>query len=66
MGLAGSIYGAASVGLSTTFLILAALVVMNRTADPKWMGPEKRLFTFSIVYLFGLFAALVADKWVLA
>ncbi len=30
------------------------------------MGPEKRLFAFSILYLFGLFAALVVDRWVLA
>ena len=65
MGLAGWIYGAAAVGLSTTFLILALLVFANRTADPKRMGPEKRLFAFSILYLFGLFGALVADKWVL-
>src|SRR5215207_7530177 len=66
MGLAGWIYGAAAVGLSTTFLILAILVAANRSAEPKQMGPEKKLFAFSILYLFGLFAALVADKWVLA
>ena len=30
------------------------------------MGPEKRLFAFSILYLFALFAALVVDRWVLA
>jgi len=29
------------------------------------MGPEKRLFAFSILYLFALFAALVIDRWVL-
>jgi len=66
MGLAGWIYGAAAVGLNTAFLILALLVAANRTADPKHMRPEKQLFAFSILYLFGLFAALVADKWVLA
>ncbi len=66
LGLANWIYGAAAVGLSTTFLLLALLVAANRTADPKHMRPEKRLFAFSIIYLFGLFAALVADKWVLA
>jgi protoheme IX farnesyltransferase len=27
------------------------------------MGPEKRLFAFSILYLFALFTALVADRW---
>ena len=66
LGLASWLYGAAAVGLSTTFLVLAILVAANRASDPKHMGPEKRLFAFSIVYLFGLFAALVADAWVLA
>ena len=28
------------------------------------MTPERRLFAFSILYLFGLFAALVIDRWV--
>ena len=66
LGLAGWIYGAAAVGLSATFLILALAVVGNRASEPKQMGPEKRLFAFSILYLFSLFAALVVDKWVLA
>ena len=30
------------------------------------MRPEKRLFAFSILYLFALFAALVVDRMVLA
>jgi protoheme IX farnesyltransferase len=66
LGLAGWIYGAAAVGLGATFLILALAVVGNRASEPKQMGPEKRLFAFSILYLFSLFAALVVDKWVLA
>ena len=66
LGLAGWIYGAVAVGLSTTFLILAFFVASNRTSDPKHMGAEKRLFGFSILYLFGLFAALVVDRWVIA
>jgi len=60
------IYGAVAVGLSAAFLILAFYVAANRATEPKQMGPEKRLFAFSILYLFGLFAALVVDKWVLA
>ena len=28
------------------------------------MGPEKRLFAWSVLYLFAIFAALVADKWI--
>ncbi len=65
LGLAGWIYGAFAVGLSTTFLVLAFFVASNRTSDPKHMGPEKKLFAFSILYLFALFAALVMDRWVI-
>ena len=65
LGLAGWLYGAVAVGLSAAFLVLAARVAANRAAEPRQMGPEKRLFAFSILYLFGLFAALVADAWVL-
>jgi protoheme IX farnesyltransferase len=28
------------------------------------MGPEKRLFAYSVFYLFALFTALVADRWI--
>jgi heme o synthase len=66
LGLAGWIYGAAAIALGTAFLVLALAVAMNRASDPKQMQPEKRLFAFSILYLFGLFTALVVDKWVLA
>jgi protoheme IX farnesyltransferase len=30
------------------------------------MKPEKRLFAFSILYLFVVFGALVLDRWLLA
>jgi protoheme IX farnesyltransferase len=66
LGLAGWIYGVLAVALSAAFLVLAIRVVANRATEPKLMGPEKRLFAFSVLYLFGLFAALVADKWILA
>jgi protoheme IX farnesyltransferase len=66
IGLAGWIYGATAVGLSAVFLVLALAVAANRATEPKQMGPEKRLFAFSILYLFLLFAVLVADKWMLA
>ncbi len=35
----------------------------NRATEPAEMKPEKRLFAFSILYLFVLFAALVVDRW---
>ena len=66
LGLAGWIYGAVAVGLSGAFLVLALFAFASKATEPKQMGPEKRLFAFSILYLFGLFAALVADKWLLA
>jgi protoheme IX farnesyltransferase len=43
---------------------MAGLVLANRAADPAGMRPEKRLFGYSIIYLFALFAALVADRWI--
>ena len=66
LGLAGWIYGAASVLLNLVFLALALAVVRNTATEPADMAPEKRLFGFSILYLFMLFAAIVADRLVLA
>jgi protoheme IX farnesyltransferase len=66
LGLTGWIYGAASVALNAVFLVLAFAVAANKATESKAMGPEKRLFAFSILYLFGLFAALVVDRWVIA
>ncbi|HZF94212.1 MAG TPA: heme o synthase [Allosphingosinicella sp.] len=66
LGLAGPLYGAAAAALSLVFLVMAAQVNANRAAEPEGMAPEKRLFAFSILYLFALFGALVADKWIIA
>ncbi len=66
MGLTGWIYGAAAIALNGLFLILALAVLANRATDPAAMKPERRLFAYSIVYLFALFAALVADRWLFA
>jgi len=65
LGLTGWIYGAASLVLNAIFLVLAFAVFANKATEAKQMGPEKRLFAFSIFYLFGLFAALVVDRWVI-
>jgi protoheme IX farnesyltransferase len=64
LGLTGSLYGVAATALSLMFLVLSVPVLTNRATEPKDMGPEKRLFAFSVVYLFALFAALVADRWI--
>jgi protoheme IX farnesyltransferase len=66
MGLTGWIYGAASVALNAIFLLLALSVLLNRATEPAAMKPERRLFAYSILYLFALFAALVADRWLFA
>jgi protoheme IX farnesyltransferase len=45
------------------FLGLAFQVLANRASEPEGMKPEKRLFAFSILYLFAIFGALVLDRW---
>ena len=63
--LAGWIYGAAALLLSSLFLLLSLRVAVFRGgAADQDMRPEKRLFGFSVLYLFALFAALVADRFV--
>ena len=60
----GAIYGIAAALLSGFFLLLAVRVLASRATDPKAMKAEKRLFAFSILYLFAIFGALVADRWI--
>ncbi|MBU7579017.1 MAG: heme o synthase [Porphyrobacter sp.] len=56
------IYGSVAVVLSALFVVLAVPVFTRMRAEVDAMTPEKALFKFSIVYLFVLFAALVADR----
>jgi len=62
LGLTGEIYGVAAAILSLVFLLLSFRVLANQATDPGAMKPEKQLFAFSILYLFAIFGALVADK----
>ena len=64
LGLAGPIYGVTAAVLSAIFFALTIAVVRNPSTKPAKMIPEKRLFLFSILYLFTLFGALVIDAWV--
>ena len=64
LGLTGPIYGISASVLNAIFLILAAAVWANTSEEVSGMKPERRLFSFSILYLFGLFAAVVVDRWV--
>lgn len=66
LGFTGAIYGVSAILLSVIFSALSLQVMMSKTSEPKDMAAEKRLFKFSILYLFALFAALVADRLVLA
>ena len=66
LGLTGLVYGISAAVLNLVFLVLAAAVFSNRAEEPSGMKPERRLFAFSILYLFALFTALVVDRWVIA
>ncbi len=63
LGLTGWLYGIAASLLSLIFVALSVPVLTNQTTDPQAMGPEKQLFKYSVFYLFALFTALVADRW---
>ena len=62
IGGAGAIYGLTALVLSLAFVALSVPVGLRGSAAADAMMPEKRLFKFSILYLFALFAALVADR----
>jgi protoheme IX farnesyltransferase len=65
LGGTGWIYGGAALLLSGAFLLLALPVAMRRAEEGDRMKPEKRLFSYSVLYLFALFALLVADRMLL-
>lgn len=62
VGGTGMIYGGAAVVLSAVFVGLALPVAFRVAGDGDAMAPEKRLFGYSVLYLFALFAVLVVDK----
>ena len=66
LGYAGWIYGSVTALLGVMFVRDALAVSRNRATVAADMAPEKRLFKFSLLYLFLLFAALVADRLVLS
>ena len=63
IGGTGAFYGIAAGVLSLVFLGLAIRVGTRRQSEDDSMKPEKQLFGYSVLYLFVLFAALVADRW---
>jgi len=62
LGFAGAIYGATA-GMSGATIILLAIQLYRSDGTQK--RPAPRLFAFSILYLFVLFAALLADAAVI-
>ena len=66
LGLTGAVYGLAAVVLNIVFVVLAVRVWRNQATDAAGMRPEKRLFAYSVLYLFILFGALVVDRLMLA
>jgi protoheme IX farnesyltransferase len=63
LGYTGALYGWTAMILSAVFVALSVQVGTRTTGEGDLMQPEKRLFAFSIAYLFILFGAVVADHW---
>ncbi|WAT17819.1 heme o synthase [Aurantiacibacter sp. MUD11] len=66
IGGTGAIYGVSALVLSAVFVALSVPVGLRSTVADDSMKPEKRLFAYSVLYLFALFTALVADRMVLS
>ncbi len=64
LGLTGPLYGIVATVLTALFALFAVQVATRMAADTDTMKPEKRLFAFSILYLFILFGAVAADRWI--
>ena len=63
LGYTGALYGWTAILLSALFVALSIQVGTRTTGEGDLMLPEKRLFAYSIAYLFILFGAVVADHW---
>lgn len=61
--LTGLLYGTTAIIGTAIFAMFAFQVYRRRETDPARMAPEKRLFKYSILYLFVLFGAVVVDHW---
>ncbi|WP_422633002.1 heme o synthase [Sphingobium sp.] len=66
LGLTGLVYGTVALLGTALFAFFSFQVYRRREADPARMAPERRLFKYSIFYLFLLFGAVVVDRWILA
>tara|TARA_B100000929_G_scaffold155910_1_gene123530 strand:- start:685 stop:1620 length:936 start_codon:yes stop_codon:yes gene_type:complete len=66
LGMTGWLYLGGSIALNAVFLVYAFAVWRNRAESTSEMKPEKKLFGYSILYLFALFALLAADRMIFA
>ena len=66
LGLTHAVYGIVAVVGTAVFGWMAARVALRRPPVGDTLKPEKKLFAYSIFYLFLLFGALVVDCWILA
>ncbi len=66
LGLTGAAYGLTASVTTAIFAVLAAHVALRTSQPDDAMAPEKRLFKWSILYLFVLFGSLVVDRWIVA
>ncbi len=64
LNLTGPLYGVIATALTVAFGVLALRVATRTTQPDDTMKPEKQLFAYSILYLFAMFGALVADRWI--
>jgi protoheme IX farnesyltransferase len=64
--LTGVIYGTIALLGTALFVVFSFQVYRRRESDQSRMAPERRLFKYSILYLFLLFGAVVVDRWVFA
>jgi heme o synthase len=64
--LSGAIYGLTAIILSLVFIALSFRISARQSVVDDAMTPERQLFKFSILYLFILFAAMAADRMILA
>jgi heme o synthase len=62
----GWLYGVSSIVLNLIFLALTFNVWRNDAIEASAMKPEKKLFAFSILYLFLLFGLFAFDRMLLA
>jgi heme o synthase len=61
VGMAGALYAGVAIALGAAFLWCALAVYRHRHDQPAATA-ARRLFSFSLVYLFAIFAALLAER----